>query len=135
MVASRKPGCQRECCERAWKDISNRRFVSCLAIVDPTSRQRWLLDCTPDFRDQLHLLDSIFPDTSSFPLSGIFLTHAHVGHYSGLIHLGREVMGASAIPVHCVPRMKYFLESNGPWDQLVKPQPASNAPSAHAHDT
>jgi len=52
-------------------------------------------------------------------LSGIFLTHAHIGHYTGLIHLGREVMGAKEIPVYAMPRMKQFLETNGPWNQLV----------------
>jgi pyrroloquinoline quinone biosynthesis protein B len=53
-------------------------------------------------------------------LSGILLTHAHIGHYAGLMHLGREVMGARAVPVMALPRMRAFLEGNGPWDQLVR---------------
>lgn len=53
-------GCRRECCQRAWRDPLQRRFVSCLAIVDPQSGQRWMLDCTPDFREQLQLLDQAF---------------------------------------------------------------------------
>ena len=48
------------------------------------------------------------------------MTHAHIGHYTGLIHLGREVMGAKKTPVYAMPRMKQFLETNGPWDQLIK---------------
>ncbi len=112
-------GCQRECCQRAWADPKNRRYTSCVAIVDPDSGQRWLLDCTPDFREQLRLLDQLVPQLSGNALSGIFPTHAHVGHYAGLIHLGREVMGVTEIPVHCMPRMKAFLETNGPWNQLV----------------
>ena len=52
-------------------------------------------------------------------MSGVFLTHAHIGHYTGLIHLGREVMGAKEVPVYAMPRMKQFLETNGPWNQLV----------------
>jgi pyrroloquinoline quinone biosynthesis protein B len=113
-------GCHRECCERAWHDPSQRRYVSCIGIVDPDTGERWLLDCTPDFREQLRLLDESAPKLVGKPLSGIFLTHAHVGHYAGLIHLGREVMGSHGIPVHCMPRMKAFLETNGPWDQLVQ---------------
>lgn len=52
-------------------------------------------------------------------LDGIFLTHAHIGHYTGLIHLGREVIGADRTPVYAMPRMQKFLEANGPWSQLV----------------
>ena len=48
-------------------------------------------------------------------ISGIFLTHAHIGHYTGLIHLGHEVMGTSNIPVYTMPRMKqHYLKTNGP---------------------
>src|SRR5512147_1320117 len=53
-------------------------------------------------------------------LAGIFLTHAHIGHYTGLMHLGREAMGARAVPVYGMPRMRAFLAANGPWDQLVR---------------
>ena len=49
----------------------------------------------------------------------IFLTHAHIGHYSGLMYLGKEGMNADSVPVYAMPRMKKFLESNGPWSQLV----------------
>ncbi len=113
-------GCQKDCCRLAWAKPEKRCSVSCLAIVDPVSHQRWLLDCTPDFPEQLHLLDKLAPSEAGKPITGIFPTHAHIGHYAGLIHLGREVMGAQKTPVHCMPRMKYFLETNGPWSQLVQ---------------
>lgn len=113
-------GCDKSCCESAWSDEGKRRFASCLAIVDPDSRQRWLLDCTPDFREQLRLLDEVTPALAGAKLSGIFPTHAHMGHYAGLMHLGREAMGANRVSVMAMPRMKYFLETNGPWSQLVQ---------------
>lgn len=118
-------GCQKACCRDAWKDPAARRFATSLAIVDPKTRQRWLLDCTPDFREQLRLLDKIAPmgdattDAKPPRLDGILLTHAHIGHYSGLVHLGREVIGSKAVPVHAMPRMRKFLTDNGPWSQLV----------------
>ncbi|HEU4521982.1 MAG TPA: MBL fold metallo-hydrolase, partial [Thermoanaerobaculia bacterium] len=105
-------GCQRPDCIAAWNDPSLRRRVASLAIVDPASGQRWIIDATPDFPAQLHDIGG--------SLSGIFLTHAHIGHYAGLVHLGREVMGARAVPVYAMPRMRSFLERNGPWDQLVR---------------
>jgi pyrroloquinoline quinone biosynthesis protein B len=110
-------GCGKTCCQTAWKNAAKRKMVSCLAIADPQTRQAWLFDATPDFREQLHLLED-----DSFSLAGIFLTHAHIGHYTGLAHLGREVMGAKKMSVFAMPRMKNFLSENGPWSQLVKLQ-------------
>lgn len=120
-------GCEKDCCRAVWNSAALRRYVSCLALVDPDSGQRWLFDCTPDFRDQLKLLDDLAPQGTAVSdrkvrLDGIFPTHAHIGHYAGLLQLGREVMGARSVPVYCMPRMRYFLESNGPWSQLVELQ-------------
>ena len=99
-------GCTKDCC--ATRD--SRLHVACLGIVDPVSGRRWLIDATPDLPAQLGILPE---------LSGILLTHAHIGHYTGLMHLGHEVMGADHMPVYAMPRMIEFLSTNGPWDQLV----------------
>jgi len=115
-------GCQRECCRRVRSDPSLRGYAACLAIVDPVSKQRWMLECTPDFREQLQLLDQLAPvesPTGTSELSGILLSHAHIGHYAGLIHLGHEAMAAAKIPVHAMPRLTEFLKTSGPWSQLV----------------
>ena len=96
------------------------RDVVCVAVVDPRrSLRRWLIECTPDFRGQLSSLDRIAPSGSTPGLDGIFLTHAHIGHYTGLMHLGHEVMGAKDVPVYVMPKMRDFLENNGPWRRLV----------------
>jgi pyrroloquinoline quinone biosynthesis protein B len=113
-------GCRKDCCREVWNDVSRRRYVSCVAIVDPVSEQRWIIDATPDFRDQLRLLDSKAPVEAKPGIDGILLTHGHIGHYAGLVHLGREVMGTKEIPVYAMPRMKAFLEDNGPWDHFIK---------------
>ena len=89
-----------------------------MAVVDPTEGKAWMFDATPDFPEQLRRLEHVLP-SEPVELAGIFLTHAHIGHYTGLMHLGREVMGASQMPVHAMPRMRSFLEANGPWSQLV----------------
>jgi pyrroloquinoline quinone biosynthesis protein B len=110
-------GCRKACCRD--RDFGKVEGASCLGIIDPISNQRWLVECTPHFPAQLRLFDKLLAVEKSPGLDGIFLTHAHIGHYSGLIHLGREVMGADHIPVYCMPRMKQFLRTNGPWSQLV----------------
>ncbi|MCB9339747.1 MAG: MBL fold metallo-hydrolase [Lewinellaceae bacterium] len=111
-------GCEKDCCRPAWAQPALRRLVSSIAIVDPESGDAWMVDATPDFPEQLHRLEHILPG-KPVRLKGIFLTHAHIGHYTGLMHLGREVMGAKALPVYAMPRMRSFLENNGPWSQLV----------------
>ena len=108
-------GCTKACCAERWDDPEKQFSVSCLGIVDPQTNEVWMIDATPDFPKQYHVLTQ----NGKYTLKGILLTHAHIGHYTGLIHLGREVMGAKSIPVYAMPQMKIFLESNGPWNQLV----------------
>jgi len=114
-------GCRRPCCEAVWRDGALRRHAACVAVVNPGSGARWLVDTTPDFREQLRRLDDLAPVDAPPPgLDGIVLTHGHVGHYAGLLHLGREVLGAREVPVWCAPRLAGFLRSNGPWNELVR---------------
>ncbi len=96
------------------------RRVACIGIVDPRSGNRWVIDATPDFREQARDLAAAEPAAPVGKIDGIFLTHAHIGHYTGLMFLGHESMGARGVPVYAMPRMKSFLETNGPWDLLVK---------------
>ena len=103
-----------------WEDTGARRHATCLGIVDPRSSERWLVEATPDFREQLHRLDTAAPVAGVPGLAGILLTHAHMGHYTGLVHLGHEAIGAQAVPVYAMPRMRKFLTGNGPWNQLVR---------------
>ena len=114
-------GCEKQCCQSLRSSGATGSHVTSLGIIDPISKQRWIIDCTPDFPAQLSLLDKHAPrDPKQQLVTGIFLTHAHVGHYAGLINLGREIMGAQGIPVSAMPRCKTFLETQGPWSLLVK---------------
>ncbi len=106
--------CQKECCKAVFEGKTARQFVSCMAVVDPISNQQWLFDATPDFTQQLHLLNNPTPKNL-----GVFLTHAHIGHYTGFMYLGREAMGANQVKVYTMPKMKNFIEQNVPWSQLV----------------
>ena len=108
-------GCYEPRCLSAWEDISLRQEPTAIAVIDRTSDSSYLFEATPEFRDQLYRLQQEAP----FPLTGIFLTHAHIGHYTGLMHLGREAMDTQGVPVYAMPRMLEFLSSNGPWSQLV----------------
>ena len=60
------------------------------------------------------------PPAQGLGLSGVFITHAHIGHYVGLMMLGHEAAGGKHIAAFVMPRMADFLASNGPWSQLIK---------------
>ena len=110
-------GCQKRCCQSAFKDSSISKKVCSIAIVDPKNNQQWIIDATPDFKEQFYNLQQ---KTNSFNLSGILLTHAHIGHYLGLAYLGKEAINSNEVTVFGMKRMLSFLNNNGPWDQLVK---------------
>ncbi len=114
-------GCEKACCRPVWEGQQPPRRVVSLGLVDKIGNRVYLFDATPDFRSQLHDLLAYLPagQRSIQNLAGIFLTHAHTGHYTGLMHLGREAMGARQVPVYAMPRMLAFLQANGPWSQLV----------------
>ena len=108
-------GCDKECCKKYWDKKIGKQKVSCLALFDPSTNQKWIFDATPDLTEQIHDGDKLQKGN----LSGIFLTHAHIGHYTGLMYLGREALNAKEIPVYAMPRMYDYLKDNGPWNQLV----------------
>jgi pyrroloquinoline quinone biosynthesis protein B len=110
--------CYQAHCMRAWENTALRRLASSVAVVDTGSKIKYLFDATPDMREQLYALHRSAPDTE-YAFGGVFLTHAHIGHYTGLMHFGREAIGAVHIPVYAMPLMTRFLSQNGPWDQLV----------------
>ncbi len=96
------------------------RYATSLALIDHRDGRRYLFEATPDLRPQLRRLDHFSAGNSTgLGIDGIFLTHAHIGHYAGLMFLGKESAGTRDVPVYAMPRMRAFLAGNGPWDQLV----------------
>lgn len=112
-------GCNKDCCKNLFEHPDVSRQVVSLGIVDSHNKQTFLMEASPDLPKQLKALCNCCGFKSTDAPDGIFLSHAHIGHYSGLQFLGKEVMNASEIPVYAMPRMKSFLETNGPWSQLV----------------
>jgi len=110
--------CKKECCVDLFKNHNVPRKVVSLGVIDPQNGKTFLFEATPDITTQLKKLKGLASIEKELP-DGIFLTHAHIGHYTGLMYLGKEATNASSTPVYAMPRMKSFLESNGPWSQLV----------------
>ncbi len=112
-------GCMGMPCKMAWENEDMKRSVVSLALVDSLNKKWWLFEATPDIKAQLHYFEVLTHGRYNFLPNGIFITHAHIGHYTGLMELGKEVMGTHNMPVYVLPKMKAFLETNGPWSQLV----------------
>lgn len=118
-------GCDCERCDAARSDPERRASpVASVAAIAPQQRAVWIVDATPDLARQLDMLADVrelaVGGVDRTPLSGILLTHAHIGHYLGLAQLGYEAVSAEGVPVHASARMVEFLRTNAPWDQLVR---------------
>ena len=104
-------GCQKSCCTDLSSQEKKERKVTSLELYQNGPNKSLLFEATPDIISQWDLMNH--------PPSGIFLTHAHMGHYSGLLHLGKEALASKCISVYVMPRMYNFLKNNGPWSQLI----------------
>jgi pyrroloquinoline quinone biosynthesis protein B len=112
-------GCKKDCCRDLFEHPDESRQVVALGLYDAANNKRYLFEATPDFSRQTKALKNYGAPTEREMPDGIFLTHAHIGHYTGLMYLGKEARGAKEVPVYAMPKMKTFLENNGPWSQLV----------------
>ena len=108
-------GCERDCCNKLFSD-NKTNYVTSIGVTDLNKNKNFLFEATPDIGEQIKKLNHNL--NKDLIIDGIFLTHAHIGHYSGLMYFGREALGGFKIPVFAMPRMLSFLKNNGPWSQL-----------------
>lgn len=127
-------GCSCENCQRALINDKYGRLVASLGIINQGTGKCFVIDCTPDFRSQYAILAKLKRKyltsnsnrngkkliKNNLELDGILLTHAHMGHYTGLLQLGKEGINASAVPVFGSKKMIKFLNSNKPFSSLMK---------------
>jgi pyrroloquinoline quinone biosynthesis protein B len=114
--------CNKDCCVNLFENPDHTRHVISLGLVDTQNNKTYLFEATPAIGFQMKMLTKYESQNKKEIVDGIFLTHAHIGHYTGLMYLGKEAMDAQQTPVYVMPRMKSFLSGNGPWDQLVTRQ-------------
>lgn len=115
-------GCTKKCCKDLFEHPDENRQVVSLGLVDHQNNKRYLFEATPDISRQVKALKNIYPSSEHELPDGIFITHAHIGHYTGLMYLGKEAINAPKIPVYAMSKMTAFLQTNGPWSQLVTNQ-------------
>ena len=111
-------GCKHEFCKEKFNEFEE-YFTTSIAVIDPLNKKYVLFEATPDLPYQLNYLDKKLFKKFFLPES-IFITHAHIGHYAGLMYFGREALGTKDLKVNVLPKMANFLKTNGPWSQLVE---------------
>ena len=111
-------GCESKICLDAFNE-KKQYYVTSIALIDKENHEFSLFDVTPNITEQLLMINKDIFNQFILP-KNIFITHAHIGHYTGLMYFGREALGSKGIKVNVLPRMYDFISNNGPWSQLVK---------------
>ena len=118
-VGSPHIACKKDCCRLLFEQPDPTRQVTSVGLVDAVSGKQYLFEASPDISRQTKKLHAFSGQERELP-DGVFLTHAHIGHYTGLMYFGREATNADQVPVYAMPKMESFLRNNGPWSQLVE---------------
>jgi pyrroloquinoline quinone biosynthesis protein B len=108
--------CKKECCQKVFDKPSLGEKVVSLAIFQEWEKNYFLLEASPDINVQHQYMQ----ETYHASLDGVFVSHAHIGHYTGLMYLGKEAANVQQLPLYLMPRMKNYLEQNAPWEALFK---------------
>jgi pyrroloquinoline quinone biosynthesis protein B len=119
-------GCLCRNCQKAFNSPEFVQFSASIGIVDNRLQPPlvWLVDATPDIKYQINMLSAYLGRRPTHPKrlrqpAGIFLTHGHMGHTSGLLQLGPEGMNVSQLPVYGKNSLIQQIRSAKLWRPLV----------------
>ena len=102
-------------CANCLSTNKKTRMVSSIGIIGAT--KAIIIDATPDLPKQFNLFNK-FLSEKNLKLDGILLTHLHVGHYTGLIYLGKESVHSQNFPLYVTKENYSFLKYNKPFSYL-----------------
>ena len=49
--------CEKSCCKDLWRNVKKHKMITSLGFWDKTSNEKWMIELTPDFKNQLKLLN------------------------------------------------------------------------------
>lgn len=110
-------GCNCKVCSEIYRGERKEEYPVSLGIINEKTGKKFMIEATPEFSKQYRKLIDI---EKGEKLGGIILTHAHIGHYTGLMMLGREALNTKKLKVFVSSKMGEFLKNNAPWNQLIK---------------
>ena len=115
--------CECNNCSTARKNKKERRLGPSIAILDEKNEYCYIFDASPDLKHQIDMIKGFISSVKThenIPITGIFLTHAHFGHCSGLWSLGKECCDAKEVPVFSSIKMNDFLKTTHPFKHLLE---------------
>lgn len=110
-------GCYCPNCSLVYDGSLSSDTAVSLAVIDHVDKKWYLVEATPHLAQQWAQFAG---KLCGYALSGVFLTHAHVGHYPGLLFFGKECMNSFELPIYASFEMHQFLEANEPWGTLYR---------------
>jgi pyrroloquinoline quinone biosynthesis protein B len=116
-------GCEQPCCVAARRE-GRTLFPAALGLIDRRGAgepRLLLVEATPRIEEQVAMLHQVagVQGRGRQPVDAVMTTHAHLGHFLGLLWFGREIAGSRAVPLHASARFCEFLATNAPWRQLL----------------
>jgi len=114
-------GCERACCAQARR-AGLREYPCSLGICDRRTGKLLLIEATPAVEPQIALLHTLSEQhgRGRRPVDALLITHAHIGHYAGLMEFGEEVAATEHLPLFVTPKMASFLREHAPWSQTIE---------------
>ncbi len=110
-------GCYCDNCLAVYEGKESEKYPVSLGIT--SNGFRLLVEATPKMDIQLYNWKMLSKSESYLPDATI-ITHAHIGHYTGLMYLGKEVLNTKGHKVYVSVKIAKFLKSNSPWSDLVE---------------
>jgi len=107
--------CEKECCKRVFESPALAEKVVSIALFKKWENKYFLLEASPDISTQHQFMQEKY----QAELAGVFVSHAHIGHYTGLMYFGKEAASTEMLPLYAMPRMSNFLLKNAPWEALL----------------
>ena len=97
-------------------------FRTAASVALLSNGESLLIDVSPDIRLQYRTLtaEAAYTGNDGRVVDAICLTHGHMGHYSGLVHFGKEAAATTQVPLYSSVRMADLLGRNEPWATLVR---------------
>lgn len=103
--------CSCDLCEKARENPEEAKRNASVMIKenDDEDSFRYLIDATPDVRYQIQ----------GDYLDGVFISHGHLGHITGLLQFGEEGSNKTDLPLYVSDKTEDYIRKNDPFRLLI----------------
>jgi len=102
-------GCTDKCCEDARRNTEVSRMPVSLGLHGDNFG---IVEATRCISNQIALM-------GNFPISEVWLTHAHLGHIEGLGQFGKESLNSKDVKLRCSDLVREYVMKHPIWEKLI----------------